>query len=210
MAIRLPVVAQPKLPRFIRPGDTFVAGASVRTVEGEPTEVTGVISLKGAASVESPKRNALLTRGVSEALSWLVEVSEDATESVSVTVSASRDEDGIGDGFEVPIRVVESRSRVLQKEGDVRLPGVSPTLNAPRDSARLATAKRTLTLTTEPAALSVLSAVSTLADYPYACTEQRIAKVRAGLALSRVGEVFSLNAEREQLLRGFDDTGVLA
>ena len=48
--------------------------------------------------------------------------------------------------------------------------------------------------------------MSTLADYPYACTEQRIAKVRAGLALSRVGEVFSLNAERERLLRGFDDT----
>ena len=43
MAIRLPVVAQPKLPRFIRPGDTFVAGASVRTVEGEPTDITGII-----------------------------------------------------------------------------------------------------------------------------------------------------------------------
>ena len=206
MAIRLPVVAQPRLPRFIRPGDTFVAGASVRTVEGEPTEVTGVISLKGAASVESPKRHTLLTRGVSEALSWLVEVSEDATESVAVTVSASRDEDGIGDGFEVPIRVVESRSRVLQRRVMSIYPGVPTTLDAPSDSARLATAKRTLTLTTEPAALSVLSAVSTLADYPYACTEQRIAKVRAGLALSRVGEVFSLNAERERLLRGFDDT----
>ena len=41
VSIRLPLIVQSALPRFVRPGDSFVAGGIGRVVEGEGRTGTG-------------------------------------------------------------------------------------------------------------------------------------------------------------------------
>ena len=53
LKVRQPIVAQPALPRFVRPGDTFTAGLIGRIVEGAGGAGTALISLENLA-VQGP------------------------------------------------------------------------------------------------------------------------------------------------------------
>ena len=58
IAVRLPVMIQPALPRFVRPGDRFLASAIGRIVEGElgpgQAEVRGAGGARSAARRRRP------------------------------------------------------------------------------------------------------------------------------------------------------------
>ena len=49
IAVRLPVLVQPALPRFVRPGDQFTASALGRVVEGDGGDGAAQIEIEGAA-----------------------------------------------------------------------------------------------------------------------------------------------------------------
>ena len=60
IAVRLPVIVQPALPRFVRPGDSFLGAAIGRIVEGEggagAAEVRAEgVTLDGAGAARPPR-----------------------------------------------------------------------------------------------------------------------------------------------------------
>ena len=62
MRIRQPVVAQPVLPRFLRPGDTFDAEVLGRVVEGPGGAGTAVLSVDGLTTTGSTEQKFIWTR----------------------------------------------------------------------------------------------------------------------------------------------------
>ena len=62
MRIRQPVVAQPVLPRFLRPGDTFDAEVLGRVVEGPGGAGTALISLDGLTATGATEAKIRLER----------------------------------------------------------------------------------------------------------------------------------------------------
>ena len=57
VSVRLPVIVQPALPRFVRPGDQFTATAIVRIVEGEGCAATAEMRAKGVEVSGTAKRS---------------------------------------------------------------------------------------------------------------------------------------------------------
>ena len=58
LPVRLPVIVQPALPRFVRPGDRFVAAAIGRIVEGKGGPGSAEMKVEGA-TLEAPGRKTL-------------------------------------------------------------------------------------------------------------------------------------------------------
>ena len=58
VSVRLPVIVQPALPRFVRPGDRFTASAIARVVEGPGGPGTAELRAEGV-TLEGPARRDL-------------------------------------------------------------------------------------------------------------------------------------------------------
>ncbi len=119
LKVRLPVLVQPQLPRFVRMGDSFWPGGVARLVEG--AEGPGLVDIKLSGAVDGKtSAQEKVELKATKALSVLTPVTvktvatdKDAT--VTVRVDVTRLSDKAGDAFEVklpllPDRAVEKRA----------------------------------------------------------------------------------------------------
>ncbi|MEQ1503706.1 MAG: alpha-2-macroglobulin family protein, partial [Myxococcota bacterium] len=117
IAVRLPVVVQPALPRFVRPGDRFEAAGLVRVIEGDggPGRVelaAAGLTVEGDAARAVPLDPALANR-----VAWPVTVTtppigEDGTlayRTVKLTIGAKRSSDGASDAAETVLPLRDDR-----------------------------------------------------------------------------------------------------
>ncbi|MEM6457738.1 MAG: alpha-2-macroglobulin family protein, partial [Acidobacteriota bacterium] len=130
MAVRLPVIVQPALPRFVRPGDRFIARGLARVVEGDGGAGRFAIAAEGlladdaapapadaAAARTTIEGDVTLDAVAPTPLALPRRVPAAARGDVGLRLTVARTADGAGDAFEIalpvrPDRRVETR-RVL-------------------------------------------------------------------------------------------------
>lgn len=187
--VRLPLTVQPSLPRFVRPGDRFDAVAVGRVVEGPGGEGALGVTVDGLA-VEGPaKRPVTWTPGTAQRLAVPVTVvtprGVGLGAQVTFSMAVSRLADGATDAFEVRVPVRPDRAAVTERTFAEAAPGASLTLAAPAGGVRNGTFVRRILVSRDGALVRMAAALDVLLAYPWRCTEQRVARARAGLALRR-------------------------
>lgn len=205
--VRLPVIAQPALPRFLRPGDRFTAAAIGRVVEGAGGPGRAELRVEGAELSGDATRDFTWVAERPERLSFAMTVPrENSSPSVKVTVGVERTSDAARDAFEVTLPVRDDRRLVRERLiADVSagkpftIPGVS-------EPARPGSERRSLLVSSEPALARMIGGLDFLASYPYGCTEQRLSGGRARLAFHRLRELLARDEDQDDLARSIAET----
>ena len=207
IAVRLPVIVQPALPRFVRPGDRFTAAAIGRVVEGEGGPGSAEIRVDGVTLEGPAKREVSFVPNQPERIDFSVQVPNPpytdqgalAYDQVQFTVGVERSSDQAKDAFEVKLPIRDDRQRVtLQDIVDLTAgkpyawPGVPET-------PRPGTVRRELLISDQPALLRMAAGLSFLLEYPYGCTEQRVSRARAALALKKFRDLLHLQGSDQEL-----------
>ncbi|MFO0593992.1 MAG: alpha-2-macroglobulin family protein [Myxococcaceae bacterium] len=183
--VRLPVLVQPQLPRFVRMGDTFWPGAVARLVEG--AEGPGVVDVKITGPVDAKSSQEKIDLKANKAISVLtaatvksVPLSKD--QSVTVRVDVTRLSDKAGDAFEVKLPLLPDRTLEKRALFTTFQPGK---VNAPEfpEAPRAGTGSQTLIFTNQPGLLEFASGLEYLSAYPHGCLEQRMSQVSPDLAM---------------------------
>ncbi len=188
VSIRLPLIVQSALPRFVRPGDSFVAGGIGRVVEGEGGAGQVELQVEGLEVDGEMRRSVDWVKDQPEQLYFPMKVATSAladseTGQVKVQLAVKREVDGAMDAFEVTLPVKNDREkRRLETFVPVK---ASETISFPslEEEPRPGTVRQAVMLTYQPALVKMLAGLDYLAAYPYGCTEQRISQLMPELAL---------------------------
>jgi len=190
MLIRQALVAQPALPRFVRPGDAFDAGLIARVVEGPGGAGRATFAADGV-KLASAEQAFAWDGGKPMRIESKASVGEDRIDPVKLTFGVTRDADKARDGVELTLPVKPDRAPVRRYEM-VDIPaGASKTLAAAPADVRAGTFRRTLALAADPAIVRLIAGLDALIEYPYGCTEQRISLASAGVALKNFTPIMS-------------------
>ncbi|MFZ5441614.1 MAG: alpha-2-macroglobulin [Myxococcota bacterium] len=186
LKVRLPVLVQPQLPRFVRMGDTFWPGAVARLVEG--AEGPGVVDIRisGAIDGKASSQEKIDLRA-NKALSVLTPVSVKSVATakdtaLTVRVDVTRLSDKAGDAFEVKLPLLPDRQIEKRALFTTFQPGRSTAIDFP-EKPRPGTGSQTLIFTNQPGLLELASGLEYLSAYPHGCLEQRMSQVSPDLAL---------------------------
>jgi uncharacterized protein YfaS (alpha-2-macroglobulin family) len=178
-----PLVVRAALPRFVRPGDTFLAGAAVGARDGRPRTVQVVTEATGISLAGSATTTLQLSAGNAEArFAWSARESDSAR--VTLGASDGTDEDAV----RVAIPVKPDRFPLTRSFSGVVRDTMTVRIALPRD-IDLMRSRLTIRAGTTPLTL-IDEARLYLDQYPYACTEQLLASARvlvASLTLQRSG-----------------------
>jgi uncharacterized protein YfaS (alpha-2-macroglobulin family) len=207
VGVRLPVLVQPALPRFVRIGDKLKAGGIARVVEGENS--AGIFKIvsdgliistqaQGACDLSKTKAQQVYADMVvpSPAFDKQGNLLRD---SVTVGVSVVRNSDNAGDGFSVKIPLYLDRQFIETTRFSSIAKGKDFTWkNLPqkvRDNALF----RNLMVSDQIYILKALSGMNSLISYPYGCTEQRVSQSYPSLAYREIWNRFGLESPDPKL-----------
>lgn len=217
ISVRLPVIVQPSLPRFLRIGDSFKAGGIARVVEGS-----------GGAAQYSIKTEGLDQKSVKPG-KWIDFTLPDkkaqplylpltvlpfsfddngrlARDSVVVHMAVKKKTGAKGDAFRVSIPLLPDRSPVT-KTTIAPVTRESPfKFDKVKDTPRPNTCSRHLFITNELAIIKVLTAMRYLILYPFGNTEQRISRAYPGLAYQKVWDELEIMQPDRDLERYINET----
>ncbi len=188
VSVRLPLIVQSALPRFVRPGDNFVAGGIGRVVEGEGGAGQVELQVEGLEVDGEMRRAVDWVKDQPEQLYFPMKVATSAladgeTGQVKVQLAVKREVDGAMDAFEVTLPVKSDRDR-RRLEAFVRVkPDETVSFPSLEEEPRPGTVRQSVLLTYQPALVKMLSGLDYLARYRYNCTEQRISQLIPELAL---------------------------
>ena len=184
--VRLPVIVQPSLPRFVRPGDSFDAAATGRLIEGADGSVDVAIRATGLQISGETSRSTTLRAGQGTRLAFPAQLPADTdAESVTVSVAVERRSDGVGDAFEVSLPVRPDRLPEVVRARQALDPSAPITL--PRAPANARGAERTVIASRQPALLAAAQATAGL-RVPGGGTAQRLSAARAWIGMGRLRE----------------------
>jgi len=196
IAVRLPVIVQSAMPRFVRPGDSFIAGAIGRVVEGPggpgSVEVLATGMLVNGAEGVSERIELAPALAMPVVYPFTVPTTLEGGATVTVRFGIERLSDHALDAFEISLPVRHSVHRVTEtftaalKKGDPAM-----TIPVPSESFQPGSARIDLTAAVNPALLSIVTGLSFLSTYPHGCVEQRVSMMYPLIALqgllSRMG-----------------------
>ena len=188
LSIRLPLIVQSALPRFVRPGDNFVAGGIGRVVEGEDGPGQVELQVEGLEVGGEMRRSVDWVKDQPEQLYFPMKVTasaptDDEIAQVKVRLAVKREIDGATDAFEVTLPVKNDRERRrLETFAEVK-PDETISFPVLEEEPRQGTVRQSMLLTYQPALVKMLSGLDYLARYRYFCTEQRISQLMPELAL---------------------------
>ena len=199
LAVRLPMVVQSALPRFVRPGDSFVAGGIGRVVEGAGGPGWVRIKTEGLSITGDYDRRINWIPGKAEKLMYPISVAvpdwdETGERNVRVTVSIIRDIDGAGDALQVDLPVRPDRRRIHLESIRSIANGMDEPLPELPERPRPGSTEQQVTIASEEAVLRMAAALDYLMRYPYGCTEQRISQAFPLVALKDFLEPLGLGA----------------
>lgn len=187
LRVRLPVVLQPDLPRFVRPGDQLSIGALARVVEGDGGAGTAEIETDGLELQGPGSRAFQWDPESSTAIAWKVRVptlsAREGREHVTVTVGARRDTDGAKDAVQVrlplePDRLPRSRRQVVELA-----PSMTGDLFGPGEAVRPGSLSRSVVLADHPGLVRMAAGLDVLTRRPSGSAGARIDRLRAWVGL---------------------------
>ncbi len=185
MRVRQPVVAQPALPRFVRPGDSFSAGLIGRVVEGPGGAGQAAISVENLA-VDGAKQVPVTWDGQRPARTdFAVTVPEPAAGTVTARVRylLQRTSDRASDAVQVDLPIRPDRPVLHRRDLLATGPGGALDIPALADPARPASYRRVVTVATDPPIVRLIGAAGFLARPPVDGPIQRLNLARGELAL---------------------------
>lgn len=232
ISVRLPLIVQAALPRFVRPGDTFVAGGIGRVVEGDggpgrvELQVEGlhIGTPVGAPALEMPQHHLSASdsnQSTSQAITWRKDEARQIYFPMQVTMPAAvhgddnhvtvrlaviREADNASDAFELRLPVKADRH---QQKFDVfaSLSADEPfTLLTPDEPARPGSISQHVLLTYEPALVKMLAGLNYLASYEHSCVEQRISRLLPELALKDLLDQLGLGDRSAAIEQPMEET----
>jgi uncharacterized protein YfaS (alpha-2-macroglobulin family) len=185
MMVRQELVAQPALPRFVRPGDRFDAGLIGRIVEGPGGAGRAALSVEGATLEGAGEQRLAWQQNRPARVDFPLSVGEPTPgkEQLRLRFLLQRDADKAGDAVQIDLPVRPDRSPLRERQIVDLAPGGTGTVAAPSAAVRPGSYARTLTLASDPAVVRLVAGLNYLVEYPYGCTEQRIALASASLAV---------------------------
>ena len=202
LEVRLPVIIQPALPRFVRPGDRFVATAIGRVVEGEGGPGAAEMRIVGATLEGEARREVVWIPNQPQRLEFPVVVPTpeyDETGRLTVTeavfsAGVERTSDGATDAFEVRLPIRDDRRALARRSITDLMPGEPVALPAVEGEARPGTVVREVLISSQPALVRMAAGLSFLLEYPHGCTEQQLSRARSHLAMRKFDHLFSPGA----------------
>lgn len=182
MKVRQPVIAQPVLPRFARPGDSFDAGLVARVVEGPAGSGSATLKVKGL-TMGGPADHAFTWADQHPArVDFPVTVPTGAN-SAKILMTVQRDADKAGDAVEITLPIHPDRPPVRQDQiVDVAAGASAPLLPAPGD-VRPGSYNAAISVAADPLLVRLVAGLNALAEYPFGCTEQKMSLATSELAL---------------------------
>ncbi len=214
LAVRLPVIVQPALPRFVRPGDSFIASAIGRIVEGDGGKGAAEIKVTGA-NVQGPvKRDLNWIPARAERIDFPVDVPTPpydkfgnlSYQEVIFLMGVERASDGAKDAFEVKLPILEDRPRITLRTLQDLLPGKPVPIPKLMEPARPGTVKRTVLISGHPGLVRMAAGLDFLLEYPYGCTEQKVSRARAYIALKKFRDLLHQRGTEKDLQRAVNET----
>ena len=214
VSVRLPLIVQPSLPRFVRPGDKFSALAIGRVVEGDGGPGLAQISAQGLTVSGDNKMSVTWEPPKAQRVSWNVIVptpplnkkGEMTRREVSVKVAVRRMGDGAMDAFQVSLPIKEDRKAIteqiittLKKNKLVKFPAVE-------EEARPGTIKRKALVSTHPALVRMAAGLDMLMAFPHDCTEQRVSRAHVQLAMEGFRELLFMDGPKEEMEQAVKET----
>jgi alpha-2-macroglobulin len=220
IAVRLPVIIQPALPRFVRPGDRFLASGIGRIVEGETGPGQAEMRAKGVEinlPGGGPAKKTFTWTDQPERLEFPVSVptppfKADGTlayDHVAFTFGVERKADGATDAFEVRLPVKDDRRPVQIRLLKELAAGAALPIPALPEPARPGSIRRSVLLSDQAALVRMAAGLDFFDDYPYGCTEQRLSHARAEVAMKRFRALLHQDAGSEgaaRMNRAVEDT----
>ena len=190
LSIRLPLIIQSALPRFVRPGDSFVAGGIGRVVEGDPGPGRAELQVEGLKVRGNTKVAISWVKDKPEKIYFPLKVPLDIKDikdkKVCIRLAVKRDNDGAMDAFEVHLPVRKDKEmRRVEKFINLKS-GQTIGFPFPKEKIRPGSINQTMLLTCKPELVKMLAGLNFLARYEHGCTEQRISKLLPELALKDV------------------------
>lgn len=215
IAVRLPLIVQPALPRFVRPGDRFTATAIGRVVEGEGGPGAAEIAVEGVRLLGEARQEVGWVPNLPRRIETEVEVpTPDADEGMVPEVNEAvfrvgveRLSDHATDAFEVRLPVRDDREPITRRVLVDMAPGEPVALPPVEGVARPGTVRRTVLVSAQPAVVRMAAGLSFLLHYPHGCTEQRMSRARAWIGLRELRDVLLLEGGEAEVKRSVN--GVL-
>ena len=193
LRVRLPVIVQPMLPRFVRQGDRFLAGGIGRLVEG--AEGTGRVLIKVDGSVQAKQFTKSIQLKLNKAEPHLWPMSAVLSDpslpgSIRFRMDIQRSADGVGDAFEVKLPVLPDRA-MTQVAWFERWKAGQHKLKDFPEKPRPGTLRQEILVSSVPGVMELMASLDYLAEYPHGCLEQKmsrlVAQMQIGAVLKRLG-----------------------
>lgn len=214
LAVRLPVIVQPALPRFVRPGDTFTAAAIGRIVEGAGGPGRAEVRAQGVEITGPSQRELTWVEGRPERIEFPVEVPTPpyaadgrlSYEDVTFRMGVERSSDGAADAFEVKLPIRDDRERVTRRVLQELKPGVAVAIPEVGEKARPGTVRRSVLVSSQPGLVRMAAGLDFLLEYPYGCTEQQVSRARSYVALRKFRTLLRQGGTEKDIERALRDT----
>jgi hypothetical protein len=212
IAVRLPVIVQPALPRFVRAGDRVSAGGLARVVEGDGGAGRAELAVKGAKvegktalPIELVQNRPLALRFPLVIDSPLFDRDPRKHPKLTLTLGVERKKDGAKDAFsvELPMRADRAieRRRIMQNA----TPGEIVKIDELEEPFRAGTLERTILISDEPALVRMAAGLDFLLEYPHGGTEARISRARGFLAMEKFRKSVALQTDPKATERAVGD-----
>jgi len=213
IAVRLPVIIQPALPRFVRPGDSFLASAIGRIIEGDLGAGQAEARVKGV-QITGPAKKTFSWTDQPERVEFPVTVptppfKADGTlaySEVQFQFGVERTGDGASDAFEVKLPVRDDRRPVQIRMMKELGAGAQLPVPALPEPARPGSIRRSVLVSDQAALVRMAAGLDFLTEYPYGCTEQRLSRARSEMALKRFRTLLHQEGEDARMKRTVEDT----
>lgn len=213
LAVRLPLIVQPALPRFVRPGDVFTAAAISRIVEGKDGPGDAEYKAHGAKITGPAKQDVQWTGGAPLRIEFPVEVASPAytaegkpsLEQVTFTVGVRRKSDDAKDAFEVKLPIREDRGRVSKRAIAELSPSAPFAIPAVAEKTRPGTLTRSVLVSDQPGLIKMAAGLDFFMHYPYGCTEQALSRARVYMALRKFRTLLKQEGSDKDMKRAVNE-----
>lgn len=201
VAIRLPVIVQSALPRFVRPGDQFEAGGIARLLEGKEGPGLAALKVEGLQVDGETQRPLTWKKNQPQPLFFPLKVTREAAAldqdpaTVTLSLAVQRDGDGARDAFEVQLPVRPDRTRTYLESFSTPKVDQAISWPGPSEAVRAGTLSREMRISGRAELITLLAALDFNHRYPFGCTEQQISDLFPDLVLGSLFEEVALGRD---------------
>jgi alpha-2-macroglobulin len=209
LRVRQPVVAQPALPRFVRPGDQFDAGLIGRIVEGPEGAGRAALSADNLTVAAGKEQNLTWADKRPARVDFRVSVPQPppGPQTARLRFLLQRNADKAGDAIEITLPIRPDRPPVRTHQIADLVPGQAIDLPPPTAPIRPQSFSAAVVLATDPALVRLIGGLDYLLRYPYGCTEQRISLTASELALQPFAPLLTMTGVAGRLAADVQATG---